>query len=80
MKRITVYTKARGIRTLKEGITLKMYQERYPSAIKVKRPTVKTLERWDMDGGCETLDGCWVEPDGVCPHGFNSWMLELGYI
>lgn len=25
-------------------------------------------------------DGCPVEPDGVCPHGFKSIVLELGFI
>lgn len=24
--------------------------------------------------------GCPVEPDGVCPHGFKSVALELGFI
>ena len=32
MKKITVYTKERGVRTLKQGVTLAMYRERYPSA------------------------------------------------
>ncbi len=32
------------------------------------------------DGGCETADGCWVEPDGRCPHGHRSPLLVLGYI
>jgi hypothetical protein len=31
-------------------------------------------------GGCEALDGCWVEPDGTCPHGKPSWLLVLGYV
>ncbi len=25
-------------------------------------------------------EGCPVEPDGVCPHGFKSIVLELGFI
>jgi hypothetical protein len=32
------------------------------------------------EGGCEALDGCWVEPDGTCEHGEPSWLLRLGYI
>ncbi|HRH42955.1 MAG TPA: hypothetical protein PKY82_15100 [Pyrinomonadaceae bacterium] len=24
--------------------------------------------------------GCPVEPDGICPHGFKSIVLELGFI
>lgn len=44
------------------------------------RPDVETLEEWHFDGGCEATDGCWVEPDGMCPHGHPSWLLRLGYI
>ena len=25
-------------------------------------------------------EGCPVEPDGVCPHGYESIVLELGFI
>ncbi|MFU8771873.1 MAG: hypothetical protein ACNA8H_05575 [Anaerolineales bacterium] len=25
-------------------------------------------------------EGCWVEPDGECPHGFRSPLLVLGVI
>ena len=46
-----------------------------------EQPDVETLRDWMMnDGGCEATDGCWVEPDGVCPHGCESWFLELGLI
>lgn len=30
--------------------------------------------------GVETVDGCTVEPDGQCPHGFLSPLLEAGVI
>ena len=44
-------------------------------------PDIETLQRWlDDDGGCEATDGCFVEPDGICPHGHKSWLLELGLI
>jgi hypothetical protein len=33
---------------------------------------------WDMDGEC--ADGCIVEPDGRCPHGYRSWLLVAGLI
>ena len=46
----------------------------------IERPDLETLEEWDLDGGCEATDGCWVEPDGVCEHGHPSWLLRLGYI
>ena len=25
-------------------------------------------------------EGCIVEPDGICPHNFKSFLLEYGYI
>ena len=34
----------------------------------------------DFDGGCPALDGCWVEWDGHCPHGFPSWMIYAGLV
>jgi len=43
-------------------------------------PPFPTLSRWMFDGVAEATDGCIVEPDGVCEHGCNSWLLELGYI
>lgn len=44
-------------------------------------PDLFILEDWMIeDGGCEATDGCWVEPDGVCPHGHPSWFLRLGLI
>ena len=46
----------------------------------MKAPSVKTMEKWMSDSKCKATDGCWVEPDGTCPHGHGSWMLRLGYI
>ena len=46
-----------------------------------ERPDLDTLIDWLMeDAGCEATDGCWVEPDGVCPHGCKSWFLVLGLV
>jgi len=48
---------------------------------KSKPPNLDTLLTWILEeGGCEATDGCWVEPDGTCPHGAQSWFLELGLI
>jgi hypothetical protein len=33
-----------------------------------------------LDEDPETVDGCLVEPDGVCPHGYRSPLLVLGII
>ena len=38
------------------------------------------LEEIMFDGIAETADGCQVEPDGECPHGFKSPLLTLGFI
>lgn len=43
-------------------------------------PDLETLMDWEAEDGCEATDGCWVEPDGTCPHGCKSWLLELGLI
>ena len=43
-------------------------------------PDQETLMEWEAEGGCEATDGCWVEPDGTCPHGQPSWLLKLGLI
>lgn len=46
-----------------------------------ERPDLATLEEWLWDdGGCEATDSCWVEADGVCPHGHPSWLKRLGLI
>lgn len=45
-----------------------------------RQPTIEQIMEWESDGGCEATDGCWVEPDGFCPHGCPSWMLELGLV
>ncbi len=47
---------------------------------RVKKPGFKSLEKWSMDGICPTPDGCKVEPDGTCEHGWNAWLLICGII
>jgi hypothetical protein len=51
-----------------------------PGASGASRPSLSQLQEWHSEGGCETPDGCWVEPDGVCEHGQQSWLLKLGMI
>ena len=43
-------------------------------------PDLETLIEWEAMGGCEAVDGCWVESDGTCPHGCPSWLLVMGLI
>ena len=56
-----------------------MEATKYPKPT-TQRPTQDELEEWMSDGGCETTDGCWVEPDGTCEHGHPSWLRYLGWI
>jgi hypothetical protein len=46
----------------------------------MEEPDEEQLEEWVYDSVCEATDGCTVEPDGVCPHGYPSWLLYLGLI
>jgi len=50
--------------------------------LELKPPDVETLIAWEAEGNCEVAcpHHCWVEPDGVCPHGNPSWLLKLGLI
>ena len=45
-----------------------------------KRPSLATMEKWMENGVAKATDGCRVEPDGHCPHGHPSWLLQLGLI
>ena len=47
---------------------------------KRKYPSTEQLVEWVAEGGCEATDGCWVEPDGECEHGKQSWLLDMGVI
>lgn len=45
------------------------------------RPPIEDLWDWvDEYGQCTATDGCWVEPAGVCEHGHQSWLVELGEV
>ena len=46
----------------------------------VEQPSIEELEDMSNDGECETTDGCYVEPDGICEHGHQSWVVALGLI
>ena len=43
-------------------------------------PSVRMLIKWENQGYCNATDGCRVEPDGTCEHGYPSWLLHLGMI
>lgn len=52
---------------------------RYPKPTEPE-PDIEQLIEWGDENGCESTDGCWVEPDGVCEHGHPSWLLTMGMI
>lgn len=68
-----------GVKAASQEVKPEQKRSRWPEPT-TERPDLETLEEWDMDGGCEATDGCWVEPDGVCQHGHPSWLLRHGYI
>lgn len=73
--------RAERVRKLKEGVDVKEYLAVHPDAYRIhKPPCTATLEEWHNDGGCEAIDGCWVEPDGTCQHGKPSWLMAMGWI
>ncbi len=41
---------------------------------------IEELEQIMFDGIATTVDGCRVEPDGKCSHGYSSPLLILGMI
>jgi hypothetical protein len=51
-----------------------------PKPPTVREPTVDEIEDMISGGIAEATDGCVVEPDGLCEHGFPSWLLYRGYL
>lgn len=45
-----------------------------------KQPSLKTLEKWSMDGVAKTVTGERTEPDGTGTDGAPSWLLAIGVI
>jgi len=43
-------------------------------------PGYRTVERWVREGKAEATDGCIVEPDGVCSHGYPAWPRLYGFV
>ena len=43
-------------------------------------PPMSTFTAWTVDSVCDALDGCTVEHDGTCPHGFPSWLRAVGLV
>ena len=67
---------------LTAGVDKKAYLAKHPEVLEIDAavPSQDTLGDWVYNGVAEATDGCLVEPDGICPHGYPSWLLLLGYI
>jgi len=52
---------------------------KYPEPT-VDEPTIEELSYFVFDSVCEATDGCEVEPDAMCEHGYPSWLLHLGMV
>ena len=46
----------------------------------VPYPSEAAMERWSSACVCPAIDGCKVEPDGVCEHGWPSKLIAAGVI
>ncbi len=44
------------------------------------RPSVDEIGTDLWEDAYLAADGCIVEPDGFCEHGFESWLLRMGMI
>ena len=51
------------------------FLDRFP-----KEPSIRTMEKWSMDGVAKAVDGSRVEPDGFSHDGAPSWLLVVGVI
>lgn len=82
---IRIFREGRIFR-VKEGLAISDlrdsgYFDRHPGAVVIDHmPSDSELNTWMNDCGCESIDGCWVEPDGTCEHGLPSWLLALRMI
>jgi hypothetical protein len=64
---------------VKENMTLRQAIE-WAREHNKRPPDINTLIRWDNDGVSKTPDGCKVDSDGYCKHGYPSWTLIEGLI
>ncbi|KKQ56281.1 MAG: hypothetical protein US74_C0016G0005 [Parcubacteria group bacterium GW2011_GWA2_38_13] len=43
-------------------------------------PTSEQITEWLESDMCPATDGCIVEHDGICSHGYVSWLKYLGLV
>ncbi len=65
--------------TMRVGSRRAMIETKWPEPIE-DEPEDEMLRLWSFDGIAEATDGCRIEPDGICEHGYPSWLLYLELI
>lgn len=73
---LDLYFQPITLREVKEKLSNKKAAQKKEA--RASEPSLDQIFDWLADGGCEATDGCWVEPDGICPHDCKSWALEMG--
>jgi hypothetical protein len=64
---------------MKEQLTERDGARRWPIPT-VNAPDLDDLIVMADDGECIATDGCLIETDGVCEHGYPSWLLFWGFV
>lgn len=81
---LVVLVNKRRLYKLRAGVTLEAMQAKYPDKQieVVEPPSQEELREAVFDGVCGTPceEGCDVEPDGECCHGYPSWLRLYGVI
>ena len=54
------------------------YHHASDEVLLVPIPTLCRVKQWLDDNECEAIDGCTVDSEDTCPHGYPSWLIALG--
>lgn len=65
---------------MRQALYVRLVNDGYVLHKEVAIPTLRTLEKWSMDGVSKTLLGQRIEPDGRTSDGCPSWLIYLGFI
>lgn len=65
---------------MREALYVRLVNDGYVLHKEVSIPSMRTLEKWSMDGVAKTLLGQRIEPDGHSADGCPSWLIQLGII
>jgi len=72
------------IKIPKENIDLNAYKSRHKdkgiNLIFFNKPSNNTIENWIDNGIACSIDGCRIELDGICEHGYPSILRVMGMV